>query len=455
MAFQTTNPTTGKTLQDYGYLSLDEAFRRVQILSVHQRNWESLSLEERRQYLLEIASRLRAQKQKLATQATLEMGKPLAAALTEIEKSASALEELSELALRTLEKRDVSSHYERAWVQPEPFGIIFSIQPWNFPYWQVFRLASSAWMSGNVIALKHSDEVAGCAELIEEICQVGQIQILKNFRLRDEDSAEIMRSRWIQAITVTGSNRTGKKVAALAGASLKKCVLELGGSDAYIILADADLDLAVKTLAQARVANSGQSCIAAKRFFVHESIFTDFKTRLKREMGKYTLGNPLDPLTQLGPLAGKRHLDHLFDQLKRAQAFGAKLDWSDLDLPSHGYFARPGILDFGLALSAFSDEEIFGPVASVYRFDLLSEVLETLNNGCYGLGGGIFTRDLALAEEVAKRVQVGNFVINSFVQSDPRLPFGGVKESGLGRELGVAGLLEFVNWKVVGLGSRE
>lgn len=444
------NPATGEPIESYEHCSLSEAFQKIQALSHQQKIWAVKPLEERASVLKTLATQLLLSKEKLAKRCTLEMGKPYFSAVAEVEKCARGLESMADLALSALKTRAVSAHYLKTEIQPEPYGIVFSIQPWNFPYWQLFRMAAGAWMAGNLVVLKHSDEVAGCAELIEEVCSVNRTQLLLNLRLTHDDAAEVIKSRWVQAVTLTGSTSAGKRVAEVAGFSLKKCILELGGSDAYLVMPDCELEKAAFIAAQSRLINSGQSCIAGKRFFVHEKIFLEFKNQLRIEMGKYPTGDPFDEKTKVGPLAGSRHLRRFQEQIKGAQALGAKMDWILEALPEKGFFAQKGILDFGSALKAFETEEIFGPVASLYRFTDLDETIQQINQGPFGLGGGIFTRDLELANSVSRKMQVGAFAVNSFVQSDPRVPFGGTKESGLGRELGLEGLFDFVSWKVVG-----
>lgn len=450
MSIKLVNPANNSLISEYQHIHLNDAFEKIQKFSQIQSQWKTLSVQNRAQAIKQLAARLRSKKEILAKQATLEMGKPITQGLLEVEKCAIALETLADLAVENLKPREVAAHYKKTTVVPEAFGLVFSIQPWNFPYWQVFRMAACAWMAGNLVVLKHSDEVAGCAELIEQVCNEGEQPLILNLRLTHKDAAEVIKSPLIQAVTFTGSTSGGKTVAQVAGSALKKCVLELGGSDAYIVMPDCDLDLAVKTCVQARLINSGQSCIAGKRFFIHDNIFIEFKKKFKEVMDSYKVGDPQNPETQVGPLAASRFVQALQEQVKRANFGGAKLEWTKHDLPKGGCYTQFGILDFGSNLKVFENEEIFGPVASLYRFSDLEEVIQVINQGPYGLGSGIFTKDLSLANSVALKVMVGTFTINSFVQSDARVPFGGVKESGLGREMGLEGLHDFVTWKVVG-----
>lgn len=448
--FKTINPNDQSELSEYSFHSLSEAFEKIREFSKHQNTWESLSLEDRASHLRKLAAQLRLRKEIFAKQAALEMGKPISQGLAEVEKCAFAFETIADLAVHNLSEKVVEAHYKKTTVRPVPFGLVFSIQPWNFPFWQVLRMAACAWMAGNLVVLKHSTEVAGCAELIDQLCGLDGKKILLNLRLSHGDAAEVIKSSLIQAVTFTGSSSAGKSIAQTAGSALKKCILELGGSDAYLVMPDCDLELAVKTCVQSRLINSGQSCISAKRFFIHEKVFVEFKAQFKKALEAYRIGNPLDPETQIGPLAATRFLTTLMDQTKRANYAGAKLDWTQRELPRNGNYTQLGILDFGANLKVFENEEIFAPVASLYRFTDVDEVIDSINAGPFGLGAGIFTQDMKLADDVSRKVQCGTFVINSFVQSDPRVPFGGIKESGVGREMGVQGLHDFVNWKVVG-----
>ncbi len=448
--FKTTNPTDQSFLSEYSFHSLSEAFEKIREFSAFQVKWKNQTLESRAQVIKKLAHQLRSQKETLARQATLEMGKPITQSLSEVEKCALALEIIADLAVQNIQEKEIKAHYKKTAIRPEPYGLILSIQPWNFPYWQALRMAACAWMTGNLIVLRHSVEVAGCAELMEKVCEVDGQKFLLNLRLSHADTAEVIKSFLIQAVTFTGSTSVGKSIAQLAGASLKKCVLELGGSDPYIIMPDCDLEKSVQACVQSRLINSGQSCIAGKRFFIHDQVFLEFKKKFKEAYEYYKIGDPLDPETQVGPLASAKFLQTLLDQTKRAHYAGAKLDWTRFELPKTGNYTQLGILDFGSSLKVFENEEIFAPVASLYRFTDLEEVIQCINAGPFGLGAGIFTKDFELANQVSKKIQAGTFVINSYVQSDPRVPFGGLKESGIGREMGVEGLHDFINWKVVG-----
>lgn len=448
--FQTVNPYTGAQLAVYERETISEALQKIESFSEMQTRWSELSAEERGERLLHVSERLRQQKNNLALQMCLEMGKPITQATLEIEKCAKSLELFIPLAIPQLAEKKIEAHYKHTIVRPEPYGLVLSIQPWNFPYWQLFRMAAAAWMAGNLVVLKHSDVTAGCAELIEKICQFDDLKLILNLKLSHEDTAEIIKSDAIHMVTLTGSTRAGQEVGAVAGAALKKQIFELGGSDAYIVLPDCDLPNAVQSCVKSRLTNSGQSCIAAKRFYIHESIFENFKGLFLKELSQYKMGNPELPETQIGPLATSKFADDLKRQIQKAISKGAKFTSAGIQVEPKPGFADVGVLDFGQELSAFETEEIFGPVASLYKFQDVQQVIKVINRGPYGLGGAVFTRNLPLAKTVSEQMKVGLFAINTTVQSDARAPFGGMKQSGVGRESSAIGLQEFISWKMIG-----
>lgn len=445
--FKTVNPYTNQELKEYSYHSLKETWEILKTLQETQNNWAELSPSSRGPILKNMASNFEAEKEVLARQASLEMGKPISSARAEVEKSIRALMTLAEIAPQVLKEKKVQAHYSETSIVPEPMGIIFSIQPWNFPYWQVLRMAATSLMAGNVILLKHSDQVAGCAELLEKICDRSEYQLLKSVRLTHENAARVIESPLVNMITFTGSTQGGRSVAQSAGRALKKCVLELGGSDAYIIMKDADLPNAIKQCALARLVNTGQSCVAGKRFFVHQDIKEKFLEGFLKAMKEFKKGDPLEEETQLGPLAQTRFHQQLLEQVERAAQLGAKLLIAQKE---EAPFSPVGVLDFGPDLRGFEDQEIFGPMALLYEFDNVEDVIEVVNQGPFGLGGGVFTLNLQEAQRISSRVRVGSFAINTSTQSDPRLPFGGVRESGYGREMGIEGVMDFVSHKVIG-----
>jgi succinate-semialdehyde dehydrogenase / glutarate-semialdehyde dehydrogenase len=450
--FQTTNPFTKKNIETYQYEKLSDVLTKIKKFSNYQKNWSEMTLQQRGAHLKKVAVRLQQQKSRLAQQMTDEMGKPIAQSIAEIDKCATGLEKYVELTSSLQIETTLAAHYKKTLLRAEPLGLIFSIQPWNFPFWQVFRMASAAWMAGNLVVLKHSNVTAGCAALIEQICDIDDLPLILNVRVSHDDAAEIVRSPEIHMVTLTGSTRAGRQIGAVAGEALKKQLFELGGSDAYIILADCKLEEAVKKCVRSRMTNSGQSCIAAKRFFIQDSIFSEFKDKFLVELSNYTMGDPNNSKTQTGPLAANSFVKGLKEQLQKATSEGAEFTSVQLENPDEAVFSPMGVLDFGTNLSGFEREEIFGPVAQLYKFSDVNAVIRTINDGIYGLGGAVFTENYEEARRITNEMQVGMVAINSAVQSDARAPFGGVKSSGIGRESGLVGFNEFICWKVVGQG---
>lgn len=447
MTFSTHDPFLGKDLKSFEYDTSEQIQMKLERLKKSQSKWKDFTALQRGQHVKDLAAKIETHKNDLARICSQEMGKPISQSRSEVEKCVMALKTMADMAPDFLKVQTVSAHYKQTQVVPDPVGVVFSIQPWNFPFWQVLRMSACAWMAGNVVLLKHANLVAGSAEKLGEILEDPQMPLLLNSRMSHEQAAEVMTSRNVQMVTFTGSTRGGKSVAESAGRNLKKCVLELGGSDAYIVLEDCDLDLAVQTCVKTRLINTGQSCIAGKRFFIHSSIYESFRAQFLRELSQMKAGNPLEESTQVGPLASSQFVESLEKQIQNAVSQGAQF-YSVA--PRKQNFSSRGVLDFGQNLKGFETEELFGPVALFYRFDQVDDVISVINEGPYGLGSGVFTQDNSKAQQIAAKVRVGTFTINSFVQSDPRAPFGGVRDSGFGREMGVQGLHDFVSWKVVG-----
>ncbi len=447
MGFSTYDPFRQETLHRFEYDSESVIQEKLRQLHESQKYWSAFSVEKRAQRVLGLADRVLKNKETMAVQATREMGKPIAQARAEVEKCALALKVMAQMAPEYLKPRQVETQYKSTVVFPDAYGVVFSIQPWNFPYWQALRMSACAWMAGNVVLLKHATLVAGCGDLIESVVDDGEPPLLLNSYMTHEQAALVMSSKFVNAVTFTGSTEGGRNVAKAAGYGLKKCILELGGNDAYIVLADCNLETAVEVCVRARLINSGQSCIAGKRFYVEDKIYPQFRDRFIAEMKKQKSGNPMDLHIQVGPLASPHFVEGIEKQILNAKALGAQFHEV---FSRQGGFSSRGVLDFGDNLRAFEDEEVFGPVALLYRFHHLDQVVSILNEGPFGLGGGVFTQDLDRARQLAQQVKVGTFAINTFVQSDPHAPFGGTRNSGFGRELGVEGLQDFINWKVVG-----
>lgn len=447
MSFSTHDPYLNQDLQSFEYDSSEIIQMKLLRLQKSQSKWHLFSPEQRAKVVIELATKVEAHKEELARLCSKEMGKPVLQSRSELEKCIFALKTLAEFAPEALKQQTVSAHYKKTQIVPDSMGVVFSIQPWNFPYWQILRMSACAWMAGNVVLLKHSNLVAGSAKRLGEILDDPEIPLLINSPMNHDQAAEVIASPIVKMVTFTGSTKGGKAIAETAGRNLKKCVLELGGSDAYIVMKDCDLELAVKTCVKSRLINTGQSCIAGKRFFIESSLYETFRTQFLQEMSQMKAGNPLDESTQLGPLASSKFVDGIEEQIQKAIESGAKFH----SVASRkDNFSSRGVLDFDKNLNGFEKEEIFGPVALFYRFEKLEDVIKVINEGPFGLGSGVFTQDMKKAHEIASAVNVGTFTINSFVQSDPRVPFGGTRESGFGREMGIQGLYDFVNWKVVG-----
>jgi succinate-semialdehyde dehydrogenase/glutarate-semialdehyde dehydrogenase len=445
------NPATGEPIREYAELAKGEIAKRLQAADDAFGAWRSVGFAERAARLATLAGRLRDQKQRLAALITDEMGKPIAQSESEIDKCASGCEFYAENAERYLARRVVKTDAPTSYVRHDPLGVVLAIMPWNFPFWQVFRFAAPALMAGNVGILKHASNVPGCAEAIETLFHESGFPrgVFQTLLIRSANVEEVIASPVVKAVTLTGSEAAGVSVAAAAGKHLKKSVLELGGSDAFIVRADADVAAAARLATRSRTINTGQSCIAAKRFIVDEKVADPFERHFIEEMERLTVGDPRDRKTDLGPLAREDLLDDLHDQVQRSVKAGARLATGGERLDRRGYFYTPTVLTHVVPGNPAFDEETFGPVAAIIRAAGDDHAVELANNSIYGLGATIASRDVAQAQEMAAHIEAGCVFINEFVKSDPRLPFGGVKRSGYGRELAEEGIREFVNIKAV------
>jgi acyl-CoA reductase-like NAD-dependent aldehyde dehydrogenase len=446
------NPATEKVIGEYAPDSPDEIEGKVRLAAAAFPMWRRLSIEERCGKLRAVAAMLRKNRSDMAMICAQEMGKPLAAGESEVNKCAVTCDHYVQNAAALLEPQTMASGGGRGYVRFDPLGPILAIMPWNFPYWQVFRVAAAAMAAGNVIILKHAPGVPRCATAIEEAfsaagCPKG---VFVSVRIdNDSDAQKLCAHPLIAAVTVTGSDRAGSAVAQTAGAALKKTVAELGGSDPFIVLRDADVEYAASAAAESRCTNSGQSCIAAKRFIVETGVLQKFQDAFVAAMQRRKTGDPMDRSVECGPLARKDLMDHLQRQVDQSVQAGATLLCGGKRLAPVGYYFQPTVLaDVRPGMAAF-DEETFGPVAAVIGAADANDAIALANQSRYGLGASIFTKDLALAEKLAVEIDAGNVFINSIVRSDPRLPFGGIKSSGWGRELAEPGIKEFCNVKTV------
>lgn len=413
--------------------------------------WGREPCSTRAMFFVKIIQILNTEKDVLAGLMAKEMGKPLAQGLAEISKCALVCEYYAEEAHRHLSPDKIISDASESLVCYEPLGPILIIMPWNFPFWQVFRFAAPALMAGNVVLLKHAPNVPGCAEAIEKLFLDAGFPrgCFQNLPIDVSMVENVIKDTRIRGVSLTGSDRAGRAVASQAGSAIKKVVLELGGSDPFIVLADADLEQACDVATASRTMNSGQTCISAKRFIVHESLAEAFIKGLKGNFEKLVIGDPLDSRTQIGPMARKDLLENLDRQVRESVAQGARVLCGGKPVPGKGYYYPPTLLvDVKKGMSVY-DEETFGPVAAVISVKDDEDAIRVANDTPYGLAASLWTRNLDKARKLAGQIEAGCVFINGMVKSDPRLPFGGIKQSGYGRELGPHGIREFTNIKTI------
>ncbi|MGB0743231.1 MAG: NAD-dependent succinate-semialdehyde dehydrogenase [Opitutales bacterium] len=452
--FATVDPATGVCLRKFPEIPASELIEIIGKVEADQKKWSKQSPAQRVAPIQRLAARLRAQCESLARTITLEMGKPIGQAKSEIEKCAWVCDYYAAHAPAYLEDAELEAgEGQAACLHTEPLGLVLAIMPWNFPFWQLFRAAIPAIAAGNGILLKHSSNTPQCALSIEALFQDAgfPLHLLRNVMVEEEELSLAFVHPAVQGITLTGSTRAGRTVAASAGSQLKKTVLELGGSDPYLVLADADLEEAAGACVSSRMINSGQSCIAAKRFIVvgEANRHDAFVRQVVERMQAFEMTDPKDPDSVLGPLARPDLRDRLQEQVEASIAAGARLQVGGQvpDRPGNWYPATV-LTEVKPGMPAF-DEELFGPVAAIIHAPDEATALELANHSNYGLGGAIFTSDLKRARELAGQLEVGSVAINDFVKSDPRQPFGGIRESGYGRELGKEGLYEFTSRKTI------
>ncbi len=448
------NPATGELIREYPDHTEAEVAERLERAEQAFVSWRKVPFAERARLMTQAGDLLRERAADYGLLITEEMGKPLAAGEGEVDKCAWVCEFYAENAERFLSAETVGTDASRSFVRYDPIGPVLAVMPWNFPFWQVFRFAAPALMAGNVGLLKHAGNVPGTALAIEEVFRDAGFPegVFTTLLVPSSRVADLIRHPAVKAVTLTGSEKAGMEVAAEAGRHLKKTVLELGGSDPFIVLADADpvsiADIA-KQAAKARTINSGQSCIAAKRFIVEEPIADRFEEEMVKALEALKVGDPLDRATEVGPMAREDLLGDLDDQVRRSVEAGAELRTGGHRVEGKGWFYEPTLLS-GVkpGMPAF-DEETFGPVAAVIRAKDTDKAIELANRSRFGLGASVWTSDPARAEALAAQIEAGSVFVNGIVKSDPRLPFGGIKSSGYGRELSDVGIREFVNIKTV------
>ena len=457
MGIATINPTTGETVKTFDALSSAQIEAKVALAAGTFQTHRLTSFADRAQKMTRAAEILEKEKQELGRLMTIEMGKPLAAAISEAEKCAWVCRYYAENAERQLADQVVETNAKRSYVRFQPLGPVLAVMPWNFPFWQVFRFAAPALMAGNVGLLKHASNVPQCALAIQDIFRragfaEGAFQTL----LIGSDKVEsILSDARVVAATLTGSEPAGASVASICGKQIKKTVLELGGSDPFVVMPSANLKEAITTAVKARTINNGQSCIAAKRFIVASAIYEEFERGFVEQMKALRVGDPLEQATEIGPLATPQIVKDLDEQVQKAVASGARVLTGGKRIDRPGNFYEPTVLVDVDPATEVSCEEIFGPVAMLFRVDDINAAIQLANATTFGLGSSAWTNDDKEQQQFINELQAGCVFINGMVASDPRLPFGGVKHSGYGRELAEFGIREFVNIKTVWIGENK
>jgi len=453
----TVNPATAAVLERFAYMPREEIDEHLDVAREAFALWRKEPLSDRSRLLLAVAQQLRSKAEHLAAVAVREMGKPIAQARAEVEKCAVCCEYFAQNAEHFLANRRVESNATESYVAFRPLGVILAIMPWNFPYWQVFRAAAPALMAGNVMVLKHADPTTRCALEIERVfAEAGAPKgVFRTLLIHHDDADGLIPDTRISGVTLTGSERAGIAVASAAGESLKKTVLELGGSDPFIVLADADIDRAVEYAVRSRFQNNGQSCIAAKRFIVENSVYDRFLRRFSESASQQRIGDPMHEQTQLGPCARKDLRETLQRQITESVVDGARIVTGGHSIDGPGFFFEPTVVADVQPGTPMFDQETFGPAAAVVRAEDDEQAIALANRSSYGLGANLWTRDIAHASAMAASIESGLVFINGMVASDPRLPFGGVKRSGYGRELSAYGLHEFTNIQTIWVGPER
>ncbi|RMH37672.1 MAG: NAD-dependent succinate-semialdehyde dehydrogenase [Nitrospirae bacterium] len=452
MIFQSINPATGEVIKEYQEMTSKQVEDILQDSYQTYQEWRRVSFSQRATCMAKAAQILRNRKDEYARLMAMEMGKPIAQGRAEAEKCAWVCEYYAENAEQFLQAETVETDASRSFIAFQPLGMVLAIMPWNFPFWQVFRFAAPALMAGNVGVLKHASNVFGCALAIEDIFRQAGFpeHAFRSLLIGSQQVNRVIEHPLVKAVTLTGSTPAGSAVAQKAGAMIKKTVLELGGSDPYVILEDADLEATVATCVNSRLINSGQSCIAAKRFIVLEPLRKQFETMFVEYMRARKMGDPLEEDTEIGPQARHDLRDDLHRQVQKSIQQGATCVLGGEIPPGTGAFYPPTVLSNVTTGMPAHDEELFGPVAAIISARDEADAIRIANDSKFGLGASVFTRDTAKGERIATyELEAGNCFVNAFVKSDPRLPFGGIKESGYGRELSHYGIKEFVNIKTV------
>ncbi len=451
MAYKTVNPYTGETLKSFDEITKEDLDNKLDQAAACFESWRKTSFQDRKKIIQKVADLMRERSDELAALITLEMGKRIKESKGEVELSASIYEYYATNAEEFLADTPLTPQKGSAYIKKEPIGVLLGIEPWNFPYYQVARFAAPNVMAGNCIMLKHASNVPQCALAIQQLFEDAGAPagLYSNLFISSDKINDLLANPVIKAVSLTGSEGAGASVAAAAGKNLKKSVLELGGSDPFIVLEDAEMDKTVKWAVYGRMQNCGQACTAAKRFIVMDAVYEEFLEKFKAALDTLTPGDPMLEATTLGPLSSKTALEDLEKQVEKSVKAGAKIATGGKRFDMEGYFMQPTILtDIPEDAEAYS-EELFGPVASVYRVSSEDEVVELANATRFGLGGAIFTSDEKRGHKLAERIHTGMVFINHPTGSQPDLPFGGTNQSGYGRELSSLGIDEFINKKLV------
>jgi succinate-semialdehyde dehydrogenase/glutarate-semialdehyde dehydrogenase len=445
------NPATGQRIARYAAMPLGEVRAVAGAVAVAAPQWARRPMTERAGLLEELSAELLRREESLALLITREMGKPVRESRVEIQKCAWVCRYYAENGPQFLADQSIPTEVWKSLVSYEPLGVILAVMPWNFPLWQVFRFAAPALLAGNGAILKHASNVTGCSLAIEELVRAAGFpeNLFRSVVTDAEAIGKLIADDSVQGVTLAGIEAAGRAVAAAAGRAIKKSVLELGGSDPYLVLADATLELAARKCAQARLVNNGQTCIAAKRFIVERPVREAFLEKLAEALSSHTTGDPEDEATDLGPMARADLREELQDQVDRALAAGARLLMGGRIPEGQGYFYPVTLLDEVKPGNPAAVEEVFGPVAVVMEAENADAAVQLANQSDFGLGAAVFTRDLRLGEAMARQLKAGVVAVNDFVRSDPRLPFGGIRHSGYGRELADHGIREFTNIKSI------
>ncbi len=450
--FRSINPYTNKVLKSYKELTSTQINSSIERAEKSFQEWKRVPYSERSQYFLNLAKIIRQDKDQIATLMVLEVGKLFSEATAELEKCAVTCEYYAEKSEDFLKDEFIETDAKESYVSYEPMGVILGIMPWNFPFWQVLRFAIPTMMAGNTCILKHASNVSGCALKIQECFEKSGFpkNTFQTILVKSNKVKKILSDKRVRGVSLTGSTPAGVSVASLAGQFLKKSVLELGGSDPYIIFADADLEKAINICVKARMNNAGQTCVAAKRFIISDKIYESFKEGFVEKLKGYQIGNPLEHSTTLAPLSRHDLRDDLIKQIRKAKSKGAKVSFGGMAPRHEGAFMEPTLIERITPNNPAFHEEFFGPVALFFKVKSDTEALKIANATDFGLGAAIFSQDQERAKTMAQHELEAGFVcVNTQVRSDPRLPFGGIKQSGMGRELSHHGIKEFTNIKTV------